>query len=322
MSNPKLTLEQILESDPFASGANLDLSGYLLPSSTSEEQRSEPFDKDGFNRVDFRESFAAPSVEEMLANPETREELARRDPNFAEQYAQERMEKAATQFRQINPAYLSTDRNYSAIVQEMAKKLLKVDWLDDEAAERALYDAGHWTVEQLSNCYRYLLKAGKLEVPKGTIRTLTEKEKLELIAQIRTGSPEEAVMNYVGWSLGEFGDYSSAAQLLAENAELASHASEFVFWHTRAGTVDAAEYKQFKRERLAGHRILTVKLISDAFDAWKKDSKRSYLFSGQAAETPEPLQFQPQNFEDLSDAEVANLLQRSKQEAARNWRGR
>jgi hypothetical protein len=172
MSNPKLTLEQIIESDPFASGANLDLSGYLLPSTTSEEQRNEAFDKDGFNRVDFAERFAALSVEQMLANEDTRAALAERDPNFAEQYAQERLEKAATEFRQANPDYLSIDRNYSAIVQEMAKKLLKVDWLDDEAAERALFDGGHWTVEQLSNCYRYLLKAGKLEVHKGTTDVL------------------------------------------------------------------------------------------------------------------------------------------------------
>jgi hypothetical protein len=76
MTTKNLTREQIIASDPFASGANLDLSGYLLPSSTAEEQRSEPFDKDGFNRVDFGERFAAPSVAQMLASDEVREELA------------------------------------------------------------------------------------------------------------------------------------------------------------------------------------------------------------------------------------------------------
>jgi hypothetical protein len=316
------TREQILASDPFATDANLDLSGYVLPSETPAEEQNAVADRHGFNRVDFGERFAAPSVEQMLANEDTRAALAERDPNFAEQYAQERMEKAATEFRQANPDYLSTDRNYSAIVQEMAKKLLKADWLDDEPAERALYDAGHWTAEQLSNGYRYLLRKGLLQVPQGTYRELSDAEQMQLVAQIRMGDLEDAVINYISWSLGGLNGYDSPAHFLSENPQLASKAAEFVFIQHRAGTLDMDDFRAFKAARLRGQKILTHQLISDAYDAWKKDTKRSYLFSGQAAETPEPLQFQPQNFEDLNDAEVADLLQRSKQEAARNSRRR
>src|SRR5580704_19323376 len=120
----------------------------------------------------------------MLANPETREALAERDPNFRDQYREEMVDKVCERFRQKHPDYLCTDKNFSTLVQEMALKLIKKDWLSDEDAERELFDGGHWTVDLMSSCYRYLLKAGKLDVPKGTIRQLTEKEKLELIAQI------------------------------------------------------------------------------------------------------------------------------------------
>jgi hypothetical protein len=317
---PKLTREEIMKSDPFAEGANLDLSGYFLPEATPE-QVTEAFDKNGLNRVDLRQGFSAPTVEEMLANPETREALAERDPNFREQYAVEMVEKVCGLFRQRHPEYLCTDKNFSTLVQTMALKLIKTDWLSDEDAERALFDAGHWTVDQMSNCYRYLLKAGKLDVPKGTIRELTEKEKLELIAQIRTGSPDEAALNYVGWSLGGFGDYESPWQLLAENSALASQAAEFVFFHSHAGTITPNEYNQFKRERLTGHKILTVTLIEKAYDVWKKSNNHSFLFPDQTAE-PEVVELPPQNFEDLDDEQLADLLQRSKLEQARNSRRR
>jgi hypothetical protein len=317
---PKLSREEIMKSDPFADGANLDLSGYFLPEPTPE-QATEAHDKNGFNRVDLRQSFAAPTVEQMLANADTRAALAERDPNFREQYAEEMVEKVCGQFRQKHPEYLCTDRNFSTLVREMAVKLIKKDWLSDEDAERELFEAGHWTVDQMSNCYRYLLKAGKLDVPKGTIRQLTEKEKLELIAQIRTGSPDEAALNYVGWSLGGFGDYESPWQLLAENAALASQAAEFVFYHSQAGTVTADEYKQFKKERLAGHKILTVTLIEKAYDAWKKSNKHSFLFPEQTAAS-EAVELPPRNFEDLNDEELADLLQKTKLEQARSTRRR
>jgi hypothetical protein len=313
----KLTREEILKSDPFAAGANLDLTGYFLPDATTDDQLFERSDKNGFSNVDIRQGFSAPSVDEMLASPETREALAEIDPNFREQYREEMVEKICGQFLQKHPDYLDTGKNYTALVQGMAAKLLKNNRLSDEDAERELLEAGHFTLDQMSNCYRYLLKAGKLDVPKGTIRQLTEKEKLELIAQIRTGSPDEAALNYVGWSLGGFGDYESPWQLLAENAALASQAAEFVFFHSHAGTITVSEYNQFKKERLAGHKILTVSLISKAYDAWKKSNKHSFLFPDQTA-TPEVTELPPQNFEDLSDEELTNLLQKTKLEKARN----
>jgi hypothetical protein len=315
---PKLTREEIMN-DPFAKGMNLDLSGYLLPDQTPAALPVEAHDKNGFNRVDFRQGFSAPSVEEMLANPETREALAERDSNFREQYAEEMVEKVCSQFLQKYPDYLDTGKNYKALVQEMAAKLLKNNRLSDEDAERELLETGHWTVDQMSNCYRYLLKAGKLDVPRGTIRTLTESEKLELISQIRTGALDEAVLNYVSWSLGGLGDYSSVSKLFAENPEIVSIANEFCFWHSKAGTIDAAEYNRFKAERLAGHKILTYRLIFDAYDAWKKSNKHSFLFPDQST-APEVVELPPQNFEDLNDEELADLLQRSKLEQAKNAR--
>jgi hypothetical protein len=316
----KLTREEILN-DPFAKGMNLDLTGYFLPDETPAEQRTEAFDKDGFNRVDFRQGFSAPSVEEMLANPETREALAERNPDFREHYREEMVEKVCNEFLEKHADYLDSGKNYSTLVQEMAAKLLKKKRLSDEDAERELFEGGHWTVDMMSSAYRYLLKAGKLEVPRGTTRELTEKEKLELIAQIRTTDifgALDVVMNYVKWSLGEVGDYSSPEEFLAENAELASRAAEFVFWHQRGGTIDAAEYNQFRRERLAGQKILTPQVISDAFDAWKKSKKHSFLFPDQAS-TPE-VELPAPNFEDLSTEELTDLLQKTKLEQARSRR--
>ena len=116
-----------------------------MPSATPDEQINELVDKHGVNRVDLQQSFKAPSVEEMLANPETREELARIDPNFRAAYADEQIDAACAEFRRRNPDYLCSAKNLKAITQTMAVKLLGKDFLTDDDAETELYESGNWT---------------------------------------------------------------------------------------------------------------------------------------------------------------------------------
>jgi hypothetical protein len=316
MNNTNLTPAQIIASDPFAQDANLDLSGYILPSKTSDEELNQLVDKHGFNQVDFKQSFKAPSVEEMLSNPETREELAKIDPNFHAAYADEQIDAACAEFRRRNPDYLCSEKNLKAITQTMAVKLLGKDFLSDDDAETELYETGHWTAEHLTNAYRYLLRRGLLEVPKGTFRELTNAEQTQLIAQIRMGELEEAVVNYVSWSTtGSLDGYNSPSHFLSENPQLASKAAEFVFIQHRAGTIDLDDFRAFKAARLRGQKILTVDLINRAYDIWKKESKRSFLFPNHTPE-PEP-QFEAENYAGLTDDEVRDKYQAALRDAAR-----
>jgi len=320
MTMKNLTREELMASDPFAAGANLDLSGYMLPSATPDEQLTELVDKHGFNRVDFQQSFKAPSVEEMLANPETREELAKIDPNFHAAYADEQIDAACAEFRRRNPDYLCSEKNLKAITQMMAVKLLGKDFLSDDDAETELYEAGHWTAEALTNSYRYLLRRGLLDVPAGTYRELTNAEQTQLVAQIRMGELEEAVLNYVSWATGGLDGYESPSHFLSENPQLASKAAAFVFIQHRAGTIDLEDYKAFKAARLRGQKILTFDLISRAYDTWTKARKPSFLFPNHTPE-PEP-QPETDNYAGLTDEEVRERYQAALREAARASRRR
>jgi hypothetical protein len=319
-NNNNLTAAQILASDLFAKDANLDLSGYMLPSSTPDSEINELVDKNGFNRVDVSQGFKAPSVAEMLADPKTREELGKRDPNFHAAYADERIDAECAEFRRRNPDYLCSEKNLKLITQTMSQKLLKKDWLSDDDAETELYEAGHWNVESLTNAYKYLLRRGLLDVPAGTYRELTESEKMQLVAQIRMGDLDEAALNYVSWSTGGLEGYDSPADFLAKNPVLSSRAAEFVFINSRAGTVDMQDYREFKKQRLTGQRILTADLISRAYDVWTKARKPSFLFPNHVSE-PEP-QSETENYAGLTDEEVREKYQSALREAARAPRRR
>jgi hypothetical protein len=314
MSTNKQTPDEI---DPFLEGANLDWRGIGISTT------AKPANDNGFWNLDLDKQFKRTDVDTLLKDPAIRRELARKDPKLAAALIDEKIGETAEGFRQRNPGYLATDKNYSAIVQRLAGQYLSKDWLDDETAVNRLYDAGRWTVAELTNAYKFLLKAGKLEVAKGTRRALTEQEKLQLIAQIRMQDIESAVVNYVQWSLnGASEEYAGPADFIAKNPELSSEAAQFAWYHAHAGEVDAATFREFQTAKLAAHRMLTVHLIDQAWQSWKAAKKYSYLFSdgGEKPQTGVPTSITRRDLESLSPEESNRLYQESLREYARSRR--
>ncbi|WP_263373910.1 hypothetical protein [Granulicella aggregans] len=306
-----------VEIDPFLEGANIDWRG--LGISTA----AKPTEDHGFWNLDSDKQFKMPSVETMLRDPAIRRELARKDPEMAAALIDEKIGEAAEEFRLRNPEYMATDRNLSAIVLHLADRHLGRTWLDEETAINRLYDSGHWTPGDLTSAYKSLLKAGKLDVPKGTRRALTEQEKLQLIAQIRMNDLESAVVNYVSWALnGASVEYDSPTDFLARNPELSSEAAQFAWYHAHAGEVDAATFREFQKEKLVGHRILTVHLLDKAWEAWKSARKYSALFSdgGEKPQTVAPASITRRDLESLSPEESNRLYQESLREYAKSRR--
>ncbi|MBB5056907.1 hypothetical protein HDF16_001592 [Granulicella aggregans] len=303
--------------DPFLEGANIDWRGLGISPTTKQT------DDHGFWNLDSDKQFKMPSVETMLRDPAIRRELAKKDPNMAAALIDEKIGEVAEEFRRRNPEYMATDRNLSAIVLFLAERHVGKAWLDDETAINRLYDCGHWTPGDLTSAYKSLLKAGKLDVPRGTRRALTEQEKLDVIAQIRTGDIENGIVNYVLWSLnGASEEYSGPADFIAKNPELSSEAAQFCWFHSRAGEVDAATFRDFQREKLAGHRLLTVHLLDKAWESWKAARKYSQLFSdgGEKPETVAPASITRRDLESLSPEESDRLYQQSLREYARSRR--
>jgi len=256
------------------------------------------------------EVLRGPSEEyaEMLRDPAVRKELAERGgAEEVERYEMEEIERVIAAFRQANPDYLKTARNGDVVIGALAQKHLHKDWLSNDEAGRELWAIGKWTVQELTAQYRACLAAGQLDVPRGTAKTLSESEELQVIALIRTGNLPAAIIRFVALSYsGRLPTYQSAEKFLAEQPELASRAALFV-WANNQPSLDPEEFKQFQNEKLSGVRLLTYGLIDRAWAEWRKENRRSHLFPNGV--NPEPTT--RENLDDLSTEEINDRYQQA-----------
>lgn len=248
----------------------------------------------------------------MMRDPEVRKELAERDPGFAEKYEESEREKVVAEFRHRNPDYLKTSRNASTVIQSLAKKVLGKDWLDIEEAQHELWLAGKFTVPGLTAEFKKCLRAGLLDVPRGTAKELSEADELEVIAKIRVGDTSGAIIRYVELAFsGRLPEYKSAESFLRRQPELASSAALFV-WANNQPSLDLEDFKRFQNEKLSGVRLLTYHLIDGAWAEWKKENRRSHLF-------PNGMNPAPPAREDLDDLSTEEINDRYTQ-AVRQFR--
>lgn len=313
-------VQQIIDSapDPFISGAILDTTGYSQETLkkmglTRPEQKSD----DSWGGIDVRRSEQGQTLSEFLANPdaESLEEIARYDPSIRERLAEDKTDQITIEFRNTNKAYLSTDTNSTNLIQGMAKKYLKADWLEDSDAIRKCYEDGVWTVANLTAMFKQLLAGGRLEVAEGSFKELSTEEKNDVVACIRSGDMAEAVMQYVKYShSGRIPQYKSARDFLARNPELSKRAACFVFFHATAG-IDAQVYKKFLREKVSQITLPTVDSLRSAWTAYALEGD----LSAAAPQSSAPKAQAPINLDDLSTEEITELRARVYLErAARN----
>lgn len=261
-------------------------------------------------------SNAKQEYQDMLRDPAVRAELAQRDPKFAEQYQAEQIEAVVAEFRERNPEYLETARNAAAVIQPLARKYLRKYSLDEQEAGEELYRAGHWTVKNLEAQYKACLKAGTLDVPKGHTKQLTDQEKLEVLAILRGGDDEGAVLRYLdlafGGSIPQQG-IRTPQQLMARYPDAFNEAAVFVWVNSRTD-VTPDELRDFQREKLAQIPLLSIMLISQAWHEWNKGRHTAKM---QGAVDRFRRTQQEEDLDSLSDAEIDRRLQQARREAMR-----
>ena len=300
------------ETDLWAQGANIDRnSSQPTVAAVASTDEDDPWEKGssltqhesaGLNKRKLAEMLQAPDQELLEA-------LAERDPKARAELEEQNAERISVEFRAKNPGYLKTAKNSHVLIQTLALTHLKTDYLDDDDAIRVLYQSGKWTVETLTATYKQLLKAGRLDVPKGGFRELTKEEKLKVIALLRAYDAESALMTFISYSLGENApEFDSPEGLLAAYPQLASRAALFVWYHSQADVIDREQFADFQRSTLAGRPILTIEFIGRAWASYQRKLK-----DAPAAPPTIPIATTEtrEAFENLSKAELDALRARS-----------
>jgi hypothetical protein len=301
--------------DPWLKGANLDTSGMssedkaaLAAKQGRKQSIFETGDVWGANPVPEVIKSESEELREMLSDPEIRRELAERDPVFAQKYEEEQIEAVVTEFRRANRDYIPTDRNSETVIQALARKYLQKDWLSNDEAAASLFKLGKWTVAELTAQFKQCLRAGAVDIRRGTTRQLSTDEKADVISLIRIGDLNNAIVQFITYAFGgnlPHSDYADPRDLMKRHPALARQAVEFVWYHTKPG-LDPVEFNQFKTERLTHIQIPTLGLVEQAWSEWQdsRTNQRRYphLFGGKSQAESEPEPQPPQTREQLEES--------------------
>jgi hypothetical protein len=186
----------------------------------------------------------------------------------------ESVETVAQQFKRTNPAYIPTTRNYETIATTLAFNALSASQrsgtLDEIVAD--LIVGGFWTVRNLTACFHALTKEGLLDMPAGTARNLTERERLHVTRLAQVGRAEDAVSQYLQYALdGE----EPSTEILHDTAYRQCR-DEAVFTVFEAHQADYAPTPERDRYllRYAAGRPLTLTLLTQAWRACQQNKQR------------------------------------------------
>jgi len=178
----------------------LDLSGcpsLLTPPSEESQlpdERFAPLDDRG---IGLGAAALKKGIEELVNDPEVQRQVAQEtgDPELLEDYLDRQAEQASREFMRRNPAYYRCPENWHAMLTTMARNAL--GWAEDEAstgdAERELILRGYWTVENLTNAFKALNRAGALQVRPDQPRQLTEHQLRAIALQAGSGDVDGAI---------------------------------------------------------------------------------------------------------------------------------
>jgi hypothetical protein len=250
---------------------------------------------------------------DLALDTATQDELARRDPQFAKRLAEVRQEEVVTAFKAANPTYVANEKNQKTVYKFIRDNQLQDSNLDLDDVDDAAYEAGLWTPENLTAIFKHLASKGRLEMPAQIAKALNREEMLDVIACVRTGDLQGAVVAFIEYSFGgKLPHYSSARDLFSRYPRLASDASKFVYFHS-VGTISQADWQAFEREKLANVPILTVRLIETAYNDWVvlRELNRDSKAADAVVSAPPPAE--EEDLDSLSDEELnARIVQQQK----------
>jgi hypothetical protein len=273
--------------------SNLDLSSspsFYRRNVSDEFQAS---DKDGLSNVDcsglpkfnasrstaVKDVAPTPTTNRLAAfvgNPDV-DSLARvaKETGNADLIAEvtdQREEAEAVAFIQANPDYPREDASY---------ELMRA-WIDDHRLE--------WTSQNLTKAFRSLCRSGQLQAV-GSARNLTASQKLLVIASAKTGKIDEAISQYLDYSLPNAEDnYIDANDFLSDVRTLPTRNEAVAFvWYQSRPVQDSDEWRKFQKRYFRLRPVVTINDLDQCWDAFLKDDKvlqRERLMFAQPEATP------------------------------------
>jgi hypothetical protein len=319
--------------DPLFGG--LDLSGSPNFNRAKTEQFAEQ-DEHGLSRVDTSGLGGVNHLKQLLSAPDkvALAELAKENPNFAEQWENDMAADIARQFVVANPKYLQTDRNFDRIVSSLLEKHFGQtlrNYSDADAAAVSLLSAGVWTLSELTQTFNHLYREGELETASNEPRYLSAAEKIRCEQIAASGQLLEAIIEYIKLSVGEDIADQVAFNMIDPTAFVSDPANRPIFeeacwfcWQAaRPEFSPSAERIAAMKRHIAG-RFVTVSLLDAAWDAVQKaekDAFRSGLLNNAPEDSETGREPEP-DFETLSDEEIARLRIATLREFAKQQRRR
>jgi len=304
--------------------APLDLTGF-----PSLQEPSAPETHDGrFAKhwTDTPLTASATALRKFVTDPDT--EALERVGNeighegFRDEVRQRKGESIAAAFKRANPAYLATDNNYRLMATTLAFNALPASQQEGELDEIVadLIDAGFWTVTNLTSTYRALDAEGLLDVPAGTARNLSDRERLHVTRLAQVGRSEEAVSQYLQYAL----DGEEPSMEIFHDPAYRQCCDDAVFTVFEAYQSDYAPTPERERYllRYAAGRPLTLTLLTQAWRACQQNEQRhergELLTAYQRPEETAPPS--PKEIDALDNAAVDRLYHDSLKEYARSFR--
>lgn len=279
-------------------------------------------ERDAFPDLVYRPISWKPA--EIENDTELQNELARQDPKFRKQLNDARMEEVTIGFTTANPDYLSTKRNFSRMIKALEQELeLPAKIFDEDEIMDKAYEAGKWTVEHLTSVFRALKKAGRLDVPPGEPKNLTQSELLSVLSDIRLGDTEAAISHYISFAMADdTAYYSDPRTFLQQHPALVARAVWYV-WANTHPEISQDELNEFKKS-MARHALPTVAMLEKSWHL-RKESEYLNLSAAQrtalAPSSPqieEPRELSQKELEALSDEEIEELRIKAMKEYRRN----
>lgn len=312
-----------LDADRFAP---LDLSGFpALQQPPPETSRDDGRFAREYGDTALRRS--ASDLRRFIENPdnETLERVGRETghEDFRDELRQRRGESVAAEFKRQCPGYVASDDNYRAITTTLAFNALPASQqngsLDEIVAD--LIDGGFWTVANLTACFKALTKEGLLQVALGQPRNLSERERLYVMRLAQSGDAQEAINQYLRYSLE---DDSPSIDLLTDPAYRGAldTAVMFVFETATMDYTPSEERRSFLLRYAAG-RPLTLTMLNQAWQTLKAreaDYARNEILDSfqRPQETPPPTAKQ---IDAMDDASLDRLYHDSLKAYAQSIRG-
>jgi hypothetical protein len=294
-------------------------------------------DKNGLNRVDMSGLASENGLKTFLndvgagrIDDRTAEYLAREtnDPKLLADVLDRKAAQVAEEFRKAQPDFYAIDRNFQLMLEEVSRLAGMPDMIDErdrDATIVTLYRAGYWTLPYLRQAFANLKESGELAFEPGSFKPLSEREKHIVRTKIALGSVADAIMHYLAFGKGEHPDMMSFTNPYTflndeTNLPLVRECIAFVFAELHPEFEPTSERVDWLLQ-WTGNRFPTLKLIEEGWSRLQQLEQqeaarveRHHLVYGEVEDRE---QEEPANLEDLTDAEIASLYQRTARHIAK-----